>query len=156
MGPDEILGNKRWRPFLAAIRDEVVQRIETNVNQLIDLHAPNVREFGAACAAMRESNWPAFLASRFDNITVRRANLDWLTLRATRNQAPMRPRLAHSITETRALDSIAMAGGQGECQAEPPVSGTEPSQNPAEVVLSLRTVKHSGSTGTLGRWPRTG
>jgi hypothetical protein len=48
----------------------------------------------------------------------------------------MGPRLAHSIAETRALDFDSHClGWQGDCQAEPPVSGIEPSQAEARELV---------------------
>ena len=78
---------KRWQTFLGVVRDEFVRRTEDDLTQLVNLRESNLREFAADCAKLREAAWPAYLIARLDEIALRRARLDYLSIRSTYEEA---------------------------------------------------------------------
>ena len=83
---DEIL-QKRWQPFLRAFEQEFVQRVQDDLAHVTEVRGSTLRDYATDCARLGEKAWPEYLRARFDEVAVRQARLDYLSISSTYEEA---------------------------------------------------------------------
>jgi hypothetical protein len=107
---EQVLGRRKWKGFLALLKDEIGQRLAVDPTQLVDLRGPNLTQFARECAELPESEWPRHLQQSFEQIAIHRARLDHLALRSTYDEARTALILRMSSGSERHLVSRTLPG----------------------------------------------